>query len=92
MCGDYANGSSWEVKDPPLACPKLQDIARLDDLRIAPVGVNDTQFPVLFARNGERNLIGDENRGDPHLTADWQAGAIIGEADEAVVECGVRSV
>jgi PQQ-dependent catabolism-associated CXXCW motif protein len=37
-------------KHTPLACPKPQDLARLDDLRIVPAGVGDPQFPVLFAR------------------------------------------
>ena len=40
---------------------------RLNDVRVVPAGVDDPQFPVLFARNGERNLIGDENRGDRAL-------------------------
>src|SRR5262245_55383210 len=52
---------------PPLACLKLQDLARLDDLRIVPAGVDDPQFPVLFARNGERNRVRDENPGDREL-------------------------
>jgi hypothetical protein len=33
-----------------------------EDLRIVPSGMDQAQFPVLFARNGERNLLGDENR------------------------------
>jgi hypothetical protein len=45
LCGDYANGSSWEVKDPPLACPKLRDLVRLNDLRVVPAGVDDRNFP-----------------------------------------------
>ena len=49
---------------PPLACLKLQDLARLDDLRVVLAGVDDPQFPVLFARNGERNRVRDEKRGD----------------------------
>ena len=34
---------------------------------VVPAGVDDPQFPVLFARNGERNLLGHENRGDREL-------------------------
>ena len=38
-----------------------------DDLDVIPSGVDQAQFPFLFARNGEQNLIGDENRGDREL-------------------------
>src|SRR5215831_6559946 len=49
-------------------CPP-QPVAtcQADDLDVIPSGVDQAQFPVLLARNGERNLIGDENRGDRKL-------------------------
>jgi hypothetical protein len=39
----------------------------LNDRRIVRCGVNQAQFPVLFARNGERDLVRSENRGDREL-------------------------
>src|SRR5262249_54017396 len=61
LASPRVGGPPQGVKNPPPACPKLQGLARLDELRIV---VNQAQFPVLFARNGERNFIGDENRAD----------------------------
>jgi hypothetical protein len=49
------------------AGPKLQDLVRLRDLAVVPAGLHDPQLPVLFARNGERNRVRDENRGDREL-------------------------
>jgi hypothetical protein len=37
---------------------------RLNDLRIVPCGIDQVQFPVLFARNGERDRVDFENRRD----------------------------
>src|SRR5260370_297418 len=42
------------------ACPAV----RLKDLRIVPSGIAQAQFPVLFPRNVERDLVADENRRD----------------------------
>src|SRR5215475_484097 len=33
-------GSRGGVKDPPLDCPKLQDLVHLNDLRVVPAGVD----------------------------------------------------
>ena len=40
---------------------------RWNDVRVVPAGGDDPQLPVLFARNGERNRVRDENRGDREL-------------------------
>jgi hypothetical protein len=38
-----------------------------DDLDVIPSDVDQTQFPVLFARNDERNAVRLQNRGDREL-------------------------
>ena len=45
-----------------------------EDLDVIPIRVDQAQFPVLFARNGERNLVRDENRGDRELLRLVKAG------------------
>jgi hypothetical protein len=44
---------------PPASLPAA---VRLNDLRIVPSGIDEAQFPVLFPRNVERDLVADENR------------------------------
>ena len=40
--------------DPPPTPASLPVAVRLNDVGVVPAGVHDPQFPVLFARNGER--------------------------------------
>jgi hypothetical protein len=56
---------------PPSA--SLPAAVRLNDLRIVPSGIDEAQFPVLFPRNVERDLVADENRRDLRrfLTGGW---------------------
>jgi hypothetical protein len=42
----------------------LQHLVGLNDLRVVPSGVHDPQFPVVFARNRDRNPVRLENWGD----------------------------
>jgi len=51
----------------------LPAAVRLKGLRIAPSGIDQVQFPVLFPRNVERDLVADENRRDLglFLTGGW---------------------
>jgi hypothetical protein len=55
---------------PPASLPAA---VRLNDLRIVPSGIEQVQFPVLFAQNGERDRVGFENRRDlgEFLTGGW---------------------
>jgi hypothetical protein len=46
---------------PPASLPAA---CRLNDLRIVPSGVNQPQFPVLLARDGEVDVVSNENRRD----------------------------
>jgi hypothetical protein len=52
---------------------ELPAAVRLNDLRIVPSGIDQVQFPVLFPRNLERELVADENRRDLglFLTGGW---------------------
>jgi hypothetical protein len=43
-------------KDAPLACPKLQDLARLDDVRIVPAGVDQRNFPSFSRETASETL------------------------------------
>jgi len=54
-------GGRFRPSTPPASLPAA---VRLNDLRIVPTGVTHSQFPVLFPRNGERDLLADENRRD----------------------------
>jgi hypothetical protein len=55
---------------PPAGLPAA---VRLNDHRIVPSAIDEAQFPVLFPRNVERDLVADENRRDlsRFLTGGW---------------------
>jgi hypothetical protein len=63
--GSAFSPAGGKIRLPPSA--SLPAAVRLHDFCLIPPGVDDPQFPVLFARNGERNRVRDENRGDREL-------------------------
>src|SRR5215831_4606721 len=57
-------GSGPLVMNGPLSASASERRTEQEKLRLVPSGVDDPQFAVVFARNGDRDLVRNENRAD----------------------------
>jgi hypothetical protein len=97
--GGQEGGPSFSEGGSPVPLPggKIRPSTRcglalavqLNEVGVVLAGVDDPQFPVLFARNGERNLLGDENRGDRELL---RMGGLKPPSSTAAMNKGSRSM